>query len=292
MRFIQYRTGLAIGAILVAVLFLSFGDAVIKAAGLKLPLWQIYVLRSVLVLPVLYILVARRGGLAFRSLTWVVVRSALLAAMWICYYLALPHMPLANAAAAYYTSPILITLIAAAVERRRPGLPDLSAVALGFAGVLLVMRPDPSDFRFVTVLPLLAALLYACAMVLTSKKCSNDDPFSLAFALNVAFLLVGAVLGLFAGRDGSFLFGPWQAIDLRLLTTVAVLALAIAVGSVGAAIAYQKGHPVTVASFDYSYLVFSVLWGVLFFSEFPDIVALAGIAFIAGGGLLAVRRHP
>jgi len=104
--------GFAVGAVIIAVLALSLGDAIIKATGLDLPLWQMYILRSVLVLPPLFWLARRNGYRAFGSLFWVVVRSALLVAMWLSYYSALPLMPLSLAAAAYYTSPILITVVA------------------------------------------------------------------------------------------------------------------------------------------------------------------------------------
>ncbi len=286
-----YRTGFAVGAVIIAVLALSLGDAIIKATGLDLPLWQMYILRSALVLPPLFCLARRNGYRAFGSLFWVAVRSVLLVAMWLSYYSALPLMPLSLAAAAYYTSPILITVVSSVLVRRWPAPRVLFAILMGFAGVILILRPDASGFDLATLLPLLAALLYACAMVLTARKCREDDPFALALALNVAFIVAGAGLGLFSGQDGSFIFGAWQSLDLRLLGVVAALAAVILVGSVGAAIAYQNGPPATVAAFDYSYLVFSLIWGATFFGELPAALALAGIVIIVAAGFLSLPRR-
>lgn len=286
----NYRTGLAVGAVVIAVLALSLGDAIIKATGLDLPLWQMYILRSALVLPPLWLLARRNGFRPFGSLFWVVIRSILLVTMWLSYYSALPLMPLSLAAAAYYTSPILITLVAAVLERRWPVPRVLFAILLGFAGVVLILRPDASGFDLATLLPLLAAFLYACAMVLTSRKCRNDDPFALALALNVAFIIAGAALGLFSGQEGSFIFGPWQGLDPSLLGIVAALAAVILIGSVGAAIAYQNGPPATVAAFDYSYLAFSLIWGAIFFGEMPAALSLAGIVVIVVAGFLSLPR--
>lgn len=285
-----YRTGFAVSAVVIAVLALSLGDAIIKATSLTLPLWQMYILRSALVLPVLWWLARRSGPRAFGSMFWVFVRSALLVAMWLCYYSALPLMPLSLAAAAYYTSPILITVLTSTLARRQPPLRVLLAVYLGFAGVVLILRPDTSGFQLSTLLPVLAAFLYACAMVLTSLKCRDDDPFALALALNIAFIVAGAGLGLFAGQEDSFIFGPWQSLDLALIGTVAALSVVILVGSVGAAIAYQNGPPATVAAFDYSYLVFSLIWGSLFFAELPDALSLVGIVVIVVAGFLSLPR--
>ena len=276
---------------MIAVLALSLGDAIIKATSLTLPLWQIYIMRSALVVPILYLLVWKNGVRAFGSLGWVVARSVLLVLMWLSYYVSLPLMPLSLAAAAYYTSPILITVLAAVLARTWPAPRVLLAIAFGFGGVVLVLRPDTSGFQVATLLPVLAASLYACAMVLTSAKCRDDDPFSLALALNIAFIIGGLILGLFAGQEGSFIFGPWQPVDLKLLGTVVGLAAVILIGSVGAAIAYQNAPSATVAAFDYSYLVFSLIWGGLFFGELPDTLALAGIVIIMVAGFLALPSN-
>ncbi len=285
-----YRTGLAVAAIVCAVLALSLGDAIIKSTGLDLPLWQMYILRSALVVPPLWWLARRNGARGFGAPGWVVLRSALLVIMWLSYYAALPLMPLSLAAAGYYTAPILITVIAAALARRWPAPRVLLAIFMGFAGVVLVLRPDASGFDLATLLPLLAALLYACAMVLTARKCRNDDPFALALALNIAFIIAGAGLGIFAGREGSFVFGPWQSLDLALIGVVAMLAAVVFIGSVGAAIAYQNGPTATVAAFDYCYLVFSLMWGAIFFGEMPGALALIGIAIIVAAGILSLPR--
>ena len=285
-----YRTGLAVVAVIIAVLATSLGDAIIKATGLDLPLWQMYILRSVLVLPPLWWLVQRNGTRRFGSLFWIALRSALLVAMWLSYYSALPLMPLSLAAATYYTSPILITVVAAVLARRWPAPRVLLAILLGFAGVVLILRPDASGFDIATLLPLLAAFLYACAMVLTARKCRDDNPFALALSLNIAFILAGAGLGVFAGQEGSFIFGPWQSLDLELIGVIAALAAAILVGSVSAAIAYQNGPPATVAAFDYSYLVFILIWGAIFFRELPGALSLAGIVIIVAAGILSLPR--
>ena len=286
-----YRTGLAVGAVVIAVFALSLGDVIIKARSLDLPLWQMFILRSALVVPVLWWLTGRQARRPFGSTKWVIVRSVLLVAMWLSYYSALPMMPLSLATAAYYASPILITVIAAVLARDWPAPLVLLAVVLGFVGVLLILRPDASDFNFATLLPLLAAFLYACAMVLTARKCREDDPFALVLALNITFIVAGIGLSMFAGKDSSFVFGAWQDLDLVLVSTVVILAALMLIGSVGAAVAYQNGPPGTVAAFDYSYLVFSLVWGAVFFGEAPGLLSLLGIGLIVAAGFLALSRQ-
>lgn len=291
----------AIFAVVFAVLALSLGDAVIKLISVSFPLWQLYVLRSAIALPVLvaFILFRQPGSsLMPASLGWVAVRSALLAFMWIAYYSALPHLQLSVAAAAYYTLPLFITLFSHMFVGERVGITGALAICLGFAGVIVILRPDAGGISVYALLPVLAAILYALAMILTRTKCQQESPFILSAALNVMFVIVGLIVtvGLsFASlspqtvSQNTFLLSGWISLGSSELIALVVLAAAILIGSIFAAIAYQSAASSTVASFDYSYLAFSVMWGVVFFAEFPDTLTIIGILMIASAGIIAVR---
>lgn len=280
----------AVLAIVVAVFALSLGDALIKASAQSLPLWQMLVMRSALVIPLLWWLVHRNKTKPMRISGWVILRSVCLALMWISYYISLPLMPLSVAAATYYTAPLIIVALASFLARKWPTLPALLAISVGFVGVVLVIQPDVSDFQVTALLPLLSACLYACAMMMTAEKCREDDPFVLAMMLNFALVFAGLAIGVFSGRSGSFALSPWQPVDLTVAATICVLAVIMFIGSIGAAIAYQKGPPATVAAFDYSFLVFSLMWGAVFFGESPGAVALLGIFLIVAAGLVAFSQ--
>jgi len=286
----SFKTNYAIIAVVLSVLALSFGDAIIKLTGLALPLWQMYILRSMIALPMLLIITRFRKPTPMTSFFWVILRSLLLVVMWLCYYSSLNLVALSTAAAAYYTAPIFIALFATIASHKVPGLYVWFACTLGFFGVLLIVRPDETNFQWTIFLPILAAILYAVAMVLTSIKCKNDDPITLSITLNVAFIVSGILLALFSGSTDSYLFGQWQPLNSALIGTIAILAIVIVVGSVGAAIAYQNGPPATIAIFDYVYLLFSLIWGVLFFAHTPNITELVGILAIAAAGYTVISK--
>ena len=254
-----------------------------------------FVLRSALALPVLAVAVAVWCPKALGALHapgWVVLRSLLLVIMWVSYYAALPHQSSAVAAAAYYTLPLFITLISALITQDR--IPPLGwvAVVLGFIGVLLILRPDASGFNGFALLPVLAAILYAVAMVQTRSKCRREHPLMLALVLHVAFIVAGGVATVLTGQvEGQgFLFDPWAAIDRMAWMSMAVMSLAAIVGSVGAAIAYQLGPPSVIGTFDFAYVGFAVVWGVLFFADVPDLVTVLGMTLIVVAGILSLRH--
>jgi drug/metabolite transporter (DMT)-like permease len=220
----------------------------------------------------------------------------MLTLMWVAYYAALPHLALGIAAAAYYTLPIFITLFAALFIGDRVGPRGWIAVVLGFAGVLLILKPSAAGFNAYALLPIVSAVLYALAMILTRTRCREENPLILSLSLNVSFIAAGllATLALqFIGPSDSgnaFLLGPWSAMGGQEWLVMALLVASIIIGSVGAAIAYQAGPPATVATFDFSYIGFASVWGIVLFAEAPSLVTIAGISLIVVAGIIAVRR--
>lgn len=290
---------LGVATIIGTVFALSLGDALIKSLGGSggMGLWQLFALRSLLAFPVLLI-----GSLAFlnrsrlipRSIKWIALRSGLLTGMWIAYYLALPLLPLAVAAAAYYTLPLFIVAFAALFGGETVARTQWAGVGLGFFGIILVLRPGGDAFVWAALLPILSAVLYAAAMILTRTKCRDEHPATLALGLNATFIIVG-LAGLLIGwilpiEMAGFLSTDWTVMDAEEWRTTAILAGLILVASVGTAVAYQAAPASTIGTFDFAYVGFALIWGAMFFDERPDNMALAGIALIVIAGVLAVRR--
>ncbi|MGP1253049.1 MAG: DMT family transporter [Kiloniellales bacterium] len=300
------RTALGIALIIGSVFLMSFGDALVKYVGAELTLWQIFVTRSLVALPLLVALL-RAGGpvdhsaaaMRPKAVSWVILRSLLLVAMWILFYAALPVLDLAVVAAALYSGPLFIALFQALLIREPVGLRRGVALLLGFAGVLIVLRPGGEAFSPMTLLPVAAAALYALAMIVTRQKCLEERPLVLSLSLTLAFLLAGVLasgaLALWSpASDGAsiqrFLFGAWVPMGLRDWALIALMALLIIAISAGVAKAYQSAPPATIATFDYAYLIFAGVWGFLLFGETPAATTLIGMLTIAAAGLLVLRR--
>ena len=141
---------LAISAILAACFALSLGDALIKQQSDSFVIWQIFIMRSSIAIPFLvYFVHIRSCEVSIRPtrLGWTLIRSLILVVMWIFYFAALPHTEFALAAAAFYTSPIFITLFAAIFLGERISTRGRLAVLLGFVGAMLILQPQADDFN-------------------------------------------------------------------------------------------------------------------------------------------------
>ncbi len=294
------RVALGVVTMTATALGLAFSDAMVKLLSTDFSVWQVFTARALLAVPLIALLVIMGGSwraLRPRSIGWVVLRSLSLMAMWLFFYTALPLLNLAVAAAGYYTGPLFITLFSALLIGEAVGAKRWAAIAIGFAGVLVILRPGTQAFSVVALLPVLAAVFYALAAVITRAKCTDENPLVLAFALNVAFMVFGL-----AGSAGTLLWQPdnveasayrfmlagWSPMGLREWAVMAFLAVLIVAVTTGTAKAYQCAPSAIIAAFDYTYLVFAALFSLVIFSAPLDALTILGMCLIAGAGLLAI----
>lgn len=294
---------IAVSAVLIACFSLSLGDSLIKQQSASFVIWQIFLVRSAIAIPFLiYFVRIRSCEVTIKpvQMGWTLLRSFILVSMWVFYFVALPHIELAVAAAAYYTLPLFIMLLAAILLGETITTRGWFAVVLGFIGTLLILQPQADDFNAYALLPVVAAICYACAMIMTRSKCRREQPVVLSLWLNASFVGVGAVALLvlyLCDLDAEtqalnpFLLGEWTPMWLDEWRIMALLAIAFVVGSVGAAIAYQKGPSSIIAVYDYSYVAFAVVWGVLIFAEIPAPLVSVGIVMIVVAGIISIRQR-
>ncbi len=292
------RLVFAVAAIISTTLVASLSDAAVKLLSSEISLWQLFVLRSFLAIPVLFYYMVQLGQVAFserRTLVVVFLRSVLLVGMWISFFLYLSNLSLAEATTVLYTYPVFIVLWSVFVLREKIGFAGRLAVISGFAGILFVIQPEVDRINLYTVLPLLSSIFYATAMLLTRTKCRSCHPAELSLALNVTFVLVGTVMSVAlifvpdAHRTG-FMFSPWIPMDFQLWFVVGLLAVAQIAMSVGIAIAYQSGPSPMISVLAYTQVGFAFIWGLVFFSEVPDTVSIFGIFLIIAAGLLSLKK--
>lgn len=283
------RLPLGVIAIVPTVFAMALTDAIIKHWSAGISLWQIWVLRSLLVLPVLYVMA--RGRLRVAGAGWIALRCTALILMYLTMYPALPLIDMSLAGAAFYTAPLFIAGLSALVLGQRIAGLQWLAILVGFAGLLMIVRPFGMAFTPVILLPVAAAFCYACAAIITRARCMETEPAVMGFWLNAAFLGFGgiAALGLQAGVsvpdvDFPFLFGTWQpmgATDWGILALLAVLMLGV---SLGVAVAYKSPQPAVIATLEYCYMIFATFWGFAMFGEVPDLWTILGMGLIAAGG--------
>ena len=299
------RVALGIVLVLFSTFFTSLQDAIFKQASSDMSVWQLYVLRSLIVLPILLIIALRWGdGTATLKQSfqpWAMARSLLFVCMFMTIYASIPFIPLSTMAAGLYTAPLFIAMLSSLVIGEPVGWRGWSAIILGFAGVLVVLRPGTEAFAWMTLLPILGGLSYAFAALITRSKCGKVPPATLAVSLTIALMLTGiaasVVLYLWQMEPtqiatAPFLLGAWGKMGPFEWGLVAGLVLLMVGNGLVLPAAYQAAPAVIIATFDYSYLIFVSLMGFALFSEIPDLQSIIGMLMIAGAGLMVALSDP
>lgn len=264
----------------------AFGDTCVKATGGALPVSQLLVLRGVVSTAFIAALAWRLGALRwnFGRRDWVLValRSVSEAAAAYFFITALLHMPLANVTALLQVLPLAVTLASAVLFAEPVGWRRWLAIALGFAGMLLIVRPGADGFNSYTVYALISVV---CVTLrdLSTRRMSRAVP-----SLTVTLAASVTVLG-FAG-----VWSVWQ--DWAPLTpTLTGLLLGSTVFIVGgycfAVMVMRVGDVSFVAPFRYTGLLWAIGLGVVVFGDFPDPVTLLGAVIVVTSGVYTLLRE-
>lgn len=195
---------------------------------------------------------------------------------------AVMHMKLAELYAVLQISPFLMTIIAVVAFKEQVGWRRWSVIAIGFCGVLLIIKPDPDNLNYWALLGILAAFAAACREIVT-RKIDPGVP-----TLNVAFVsaLVTAI--------GTFAFGygeTWPVMSYHEIMLLLIQAVSWLIGTFLLVHACRTAPVSLVASFRYSMLVWGAIAGYLVFGELPDILAACGAAIVVLCGLYIFYRE-
>jgi drug/metabolite transporter (DMT)-like permease len=210
------------------------------------------------------------------------VRGLLLVASTFSFYLALRSMPLAEAAAISFVGPVLTTLLAGWLLREKASSRQWIAVALGFSGVLIIIRPGGGLFTPAAVFPICTATLFSIYQIVTRKLSGHEHPYTTLFYT----ALVGGAVTSFALPWG------WQTPTLMQWPIIVAIGVLGGYGHYLLIRAVDRASPTTLAPFIYSQIVWSTLLAYLAFGDFPDAGSLIGMAVIVGAGLMAVNWKP
>lgn len=297
------ETALGILCLCAGIALFAVQDLILKLLAGAYPLSEAMVLRGLTAMPLLMMIAARSGGLSTlitARTRQMMLRGLVMFVAYAAYYLALPALPIATAVSLYFTAPLFITVLSYFWLREQVGWRRWGAVVLGFAGVIVIVRPGASLFDWAALLVLVSGLSYGLSMILARRLGQTETAAAMAFWGNLVFLLMALAMAALFG-DGrfaqdahpslGFLFRPWawpSALDAALMCGCGVIA---ALGLTLLTQAYRIADSNAIAPYEYSYLLWGLLWGWIFFDEWPDIIGWIGIMVIFAAGLLVLWRE-
>ena len=221
------------------------------------------------------------GGLRTRRLRLHIVRGLVGYLSMVLWFFAIALLPLAEAVALNFTVPLFVTAGAAVFLGEIVRARRWSATAIGFIGVLIILRPGFGEVSWVTSLPVLAAAVMAATALMVKSLSETESPSVIVLYMNLFLTPLSLIPALFV----------WQWPSWPVLGLLVLLGLFAVLAHLAFTRAYAKADASAVMPFDYARLPFVAIIGYLVFSEATDLWIWLGAAVIAGSAIYIARRE-
>jgi len=253
-------------------------DAISKWLMQDYSIYQVLLLRTIFSLLPILIVVRREGGYSRlrNSRIWVCLgRGCLAVACFVLFLAALPLMPLTDIFAIVMSAPLLISALSALVLKEPVGFRRWLAILVGFSAVLVMVRPGGDVTSPGALLVVGSVVTYSVAMILTRRLGSTESAGAMTFYSALVFLAVGLVAAPFSW--------VWPTpIGMLLMAATGLLA-----GSAQYCLteAFRIAPPSVVAPFEYTSLLWAMLFGFLVWGDVPTALVLASAAVVIVSGI-------
>lgn len=282
----QHRDNLR-GALYMSAAMFGFAsnDLVMKSFSGELNLGQIILLRGLFATALIFILAGYNGQL--RPLA-VALRPAImvrglgeLVATW-AFLTALFHIPLATVSAVMQALPLAVTIGAMLFFNEKVGWRRLSAIIIGLAGVLIIVRPGMNGFSPYALLALVAVLGCVVRDLVTRNLPADIPSLFISLVTSVLVTLLGAMLALFE---------KWKPVSNVHLALLGLSSAFLIIGYFFAVNSMRFGEIGFVSPFRYLVLLFSIIGAAIAYREYPDALTLVGAAIVVATGIYTLYRE-
>ena len=287
-----------------AVWTFSTQDAAIKWLSGDYPLHQILFIRSIIALAVtVAVIIPLEGGyhnLRTDRFGMHLLRGMTVVAANMAFFTGIASLPLAEATAILFVSPLFITVFSVLFLSEQVGARRWAAVFIGLAGVLVVMRPGGATFQYAAILPLIAAVCYALLQIMTRKLGFTEKASTMAFYIHLTFFAFSGAIGLVFG-DGryagtgianvDFLMRAWIWPGQQDTLIICAIGIMASIGGYLISQGYRLSPANIAAPFEYAALPMGVFWSIFLWGHWPDGWSWLGIALVAWAGLYVFYRE-
>lgn len=265
----------------------TFNDLCIKGIGTDIPLSQLLFLRGILASALIYLLARYLKALDWPALAkdrWLILLRSLAEVAAAYFFLtALLNMPFANVTAILQTLPLTVTLAAALIFKEAIGWRRMLAIVIGFGGMLLIVRPGTDGFTIHSVYVLIAVI---CVTVrdLAARRLSKDVP-------SLTVTLVGSLFVMSFAGCVSASSGEWKTMNGAQTLMLLASAIFVIGGYVFSVMVMRIGEVGFTSPFRYTAMIWALVFGYLFFGEWPEPLTFVGAGLIIATGIFTLYRE-
>ncbi len=282
------------GILAMNVAMFSFitSDTLVKYVTQSLPLGEAIFLRGAIASVIVGLVVVWAGtGRAWRTMFEPLMALRLIGEIGatLFYLVALVHMPIANVSAVFQATPLAMTASAALFLGEQVGPRRWAAIAVGFIGVMIIVRPGLAGFDAWSIAVLISVAFVALRDISTARLPASAPASLVTFVTALAVTALGLALWPFEHLVGKRV--EWIVPDAFNGALVAANAVTLLSGYVFLLFATRFAETSAIAPFRYTLLVWSFLFGIVVFGQYPDTATLVGAAIVVGTGLYSFHRE-
>ncbi|MBT6095496.1 MAG: DMT family transporter [Rhodospirillaceae bacterium] len=263
-----------------------FNDALVKLVSENLGLYQIMLLRGLFTTTLLGLIAWRMKSLfpKLKLADWRLMTLRMIGEVGgtLCFLTALFNMPIANASAILQVVPLAVTYCAAIFLGQAVGWRRFLAIFIGFAGVLMIVRPGAEGFNAYSLWALAAVVFVVLRDLVTHRMSAQMPSIFAALLTSVSITLTGAVLSPTVA---------WQPVGLDELKLLGAAASFLIFGYLFGIMTMRVGEISFISPFRYSALVWSIILGVVVFGDVPGTWTLLGSAIVVAMGIFTFYRE-
>jgi drug/metabolite transporter (DMT)-like permease len=264
----------------------TVNDMFIKSLDGDLPVSQVMAIRGSLLL-VLIIVIAWQQKVLSRIkelfIPSVAFRSIGEASATLLFLTALTQLPFASISAILQSLPLAVAMGAAIFLGEPVGWRRWIAIAIGFIGVLIIIRPGASGFESASLLVVASVVFAAARDVITRKLPQSLPSLLVSGATSLTLAVLGSLICLY--------HGDWHPVSGKQFATLAVAAFFLFFGYQFIVLAMRTGEVAYVVPYRYTSLLWAIIFGYFIFNEVPDFLTLLGSAIVVATGLFTLYRE-
>ena len=293
----------AIFLIILGMFVFSIQDTLIKLMSDYINIYVIYIVRSIVGILVIFTYCwIYKIQLIFKTYYpfITILRVSIFFLGFSLYYFSLSKISLPEAVTLFFLSPFFVTISSKFIMGENIGMYRWSAILIGFIGVYLVLDPNFNDFNIYTLFPIFCAFFYAVTVVIQKKTSDKDSLFTqilhtylsaIVFSIIIYFCVNNLTFTPYQLLEYKFVLMSWNIPSLNYFLLLIIIGFTAVIGFFSIFGAYRIGSPSTIAPYEYSLIIWSILFGYFIWNDYLTIKGMTGLSLILIANFFTLYRE-
>ena len=293
----------AIILVVIGMFVFSIQDALIKVISGSVNIYVIYIVRSIIgLLAILIYCKLKHIKLIFKT-HYPIITTLRVSGFFLgfsLYYFSLSKISLPEAVTLFFVSPFFVTIASKFLIGEKVGIYRWSLIFVGFIGVYLVLNPDFNNFNIYSLFPIFCAFFYAMTVVIQKKTSDYDNLFTqiihtyisaIIFSIIIYIVLKNLTFSSNQLIEYNFILMSWGIPDIFSFFILVIIGITGVIGFFSIFGAYRMGSPSTIAPYEYSLIIWSIILGYLIWNEYLSFRGFIGLFLILSASFFTLYRE-